>query len=254
MATTDQAGFTTTTSYDRLGRKIREVLPTGATTVWGYDSRGNLQYVTDCFAGLPGVTVGDVSYSTHYDYDALGRKTRETAADPDGVAGPLSRPVTAYGYDRDGHLLAVTDPRGFTTTYGYDQLGRRIREATPDPDGTGPLLPLVRQNVYDKAGNLRFEVAPGGLNETDTAFTTEHGYDALGREVQTILPDPDGAAGPQARPVVRTAYGARGFLTATTDALGRTTSYASDMLGRVKAVTDAAGAWRRRCTTPWATR
>ena len=241
VAVTDQAGFTTTTAYDRLGRKIREVSPDGATTAWGYDSRGNLQFVTACFAGLPGVAAGDVSYSTHYDYDAVGRKTKETGADPDGVGGPLSRPVTLFSYDRDGNLLAVSDPRGFTTTYAYDQLGRRIRETTPDPDGTGPLLPLVRQMVYDKAGNLRFDVAPGGLNETDTAFTTEHGYDALGREVSTILPDPDGTAGPQARPVVRTAYDSRGFLAATTDPLGRSTSYASDLLGRVKVVTDAMG-------------
>ena len=241
VAFTDQIGLTGLLAYDRLGRKIREVSPDGAATAWGYDSRGNVQFTTAFFAGQPGVSAGDASFSTHFEYDALGRKTKETGADPDGAAGPLSRPVGLLSYDLDGNLREVTDPRGFTTTFAYDRLGRRIREATPDPDGAGPLGPLVRLSIYDQAGNLRFEVAPGGQSESDAAFTTEHVFDALGREVQTILPDPDGAAGPQARPVFRTAYNASGFLVATTDALGRSTLYAYDTLGRATSVQNAAG-------------
>jgi YD repeat-containing protein/autotransporter-associated beta strand protein len=249
VATLDQAGATTTYAYDKLGRKTRETLsdPDGTgplaapSSAWGYDSRGNLQFVTPSFVGQSGITAGDAAWSTHYEYDALGRKTKQTQADPDG-AGPLARPITTFSYDADGNLLAVTDPRGFTTTYAYDNLGRRITETSADPDGTGPLVALVRRSVYDRAGNLRFEVAPGGASEADVSFTTEHVYDALNREIRTILPDPDGPTGPLGRPTPTRAFNASGFLASTTDALGRTTSYAYDKLGRVLSVTNALGA------------
>jgi RHS repeat-associated protein len=248
VATIDQAGATTTTAYDKLGRTVRETRPDpdgvgplmAPATAIGYDSRGNVLFVTAAFAGQSGVPAGDTAWSTHFEYDALGRKTKETQADPDGI-GPLGRPVTAFAYDADGNLTAVTDPRGFTTASAYDGLGRKITETSADPDGAGPLGPLVKRFVYDKVGNLRFEVGPGGASETDIGFTTEHVYDALGREIRTILPDPDGAAGPLARPVSARVYNVSGFLATTTDPLGRSTSFTYDKVGRALTVTNAAG-------------
>ena len=248
VATIDQAGATTTTVYDTLGRTVRETRsdPDGAgplvapATAMGYDSRGNVLFVTASFAGQAGVTAGDPAWSSHFEYDALGRKTKETQADPDG-SGPLGRPVTSFAYDADGNLTSVTDPRGFTTAFAYDRLGRKIAETSADPDGVGPLGPLVKRFVYDKVGNLRFEVGPGGASETDVGFTTEHVYDALGREIRTILPDPDGAAGPLARPLSTRVYNASGFLATTTDPLGRSTSFTYDKVGRAVTVTNAAG-------------
>ena len=249
VATIDQADATTTTTFDRLGRMVLETRPdpdgagplVAPATAVGYDSRGNVLFVTASFAGQAGVTAGDPAWSSSFEYDALGRKTKETQADPDGT-GPLGRPVTAFAYDADGNLASITDPRGFTTAYAYDGLGRKIMETSADPDGAGPLGPLVKRFVFDKAGNLRFEVGPGGAGETDVGFTTEHVYDALGREIRTIQPDPDGAAGPLARPVSTRVYDASGFLAATTDPLGRSTSFAYDKVGRAVTVTNAAGA------------
>ncbi|MFM8892488.1 MAG: hypothetical protein ACKOTB_12850, partial [Planctomycetia bacterium] len=239
VAVIDQSGATALTTYDILGRKIRETLPDGATTAWGYDSRGDVLFVTPAFAGEAGVAPGDPAWSTHYEYDALGRRTKETRPDPDGT-GPSERPVTRWAYDRDGNPVSITDPRGFVTASTYDAWGRKVSEISPDPDGAGPLVPLVRRFVFDRAGNLRFEVAPGGSGETDVAFTTEHVYDGLGREIRTVLPDPDGATGAE-RPVTGRVFNTAGFLAAVTDPLGRTTRYTTDTLGRVVAVTDPAG-------------
>lgn len=248
VARVNQTGATTLTSYDKLGRKVREVQPdpdgggplSAPSSAWGYDSRGNLEFETRFFVGQSGVVAGDPARSSHFSYDALGRKIRETQADPDG-SGPLSRPVSSWTYDADGNQLSLTDPRGFTSSYAYDALGRMTTLTTPDPDGAGPLLPLQTRFVYDLVGNLRYTVAPGGANESDTAFTTERIYDALNREVQVVSPDPDGVSGPLSRPTTRRSYNASGFLASSSDALGQTTSFVYDRMGRVLAETNALG-------------
>ncbi|MCY3017317.1 MAG: DUF6531 domain-containing protein, partial [Planctomycetota bacterium] len=242
VAVTDRAGATTTYTYDKLGRRVTETGPSpdglslGPVTRSGYDGRGNLSVVTDPL----GATLGDRDHSTTYDYDNVGRKTKETQADPDG-SGPLLAPETSFGYDRDGQLETVIDPRGFKTTYKYDPLGRKSSTTTADPDGAGTLAPLVTQYRYDAAGNLRYEIAPGGSDEKDVAFTTEHLYDRLNREIRTILPDPDGATGPLPRPTLDRGYDALGFLFQSTDPLARVTTSTVDGLGRVLTVTNPAG-------------
>lgn len=248
VANVDQAGATSLTSYDKLGRKVREALPdpdgagplSAPVSAWGYDSRGNLEFETRFFVGQGGVLAGDPNRSSQFSYDALGRKIREIQPDPDG-SGPLTRPVTSWTYDADGNLLSLTDPRGSITSYTVDALGRKTSETTPDPDGSGALLPLKTGFVYDRAGNLRYTVAPGGTNESDVAFTTEYIYDQLNRLVRAVSPDPDGISGPLSRPTETRSYNASGFLASSTDALGRTTSFAYDRLGRVLAETNALG-------------
>ena len=96
VATIDQSGATTTFTYDTLGRTIRETLPdpdgagsaVAPSTAWGYYPTGFLEFVTPNVANQPDVVPGDPNWSTTYAYDALGRKKKETQADPDGT-GPL---------------------------------------------------------------------------------------------------------------------------------------------------------------------
>ena len=64
--------------------------------------------------------------------------TSKTDPDPDGE-GSLSSPVTAYVYDADSQVTGVTDPRGNTTNYAYDNDGRLSTVTQPDPDGAGSL-------------------------------------------------------------------------------------------------------------------
>jgi RHS repeat-associated protein len=251
-ATIDQLGAVTKFTYDKLGRKVTETLPDpdgsgplpAPSSAWGYDSRGNVEYVTANFVGQGGVAAGATSRSTHYEYDAIGRMTKETLPDPDG-SGPLARSVSQTTYDADGNILTMTDPRGSVTTYAYDTFGRVVSETTADPDGpTGPLVPLVTQYVYDNAGNLARKVAPGAAHINQPAFNTDYTYDRLNRRTSTTLPDPDGTA-PLPRPVSTQTFDALGQLAQSTDALGRTTTYAYDKLARVTAVTDPLGATTR---------
>ena len=154
-------------------------------------------------------------------YDALDRKTSVTQPDPDG-AGPLAAPVTRYGYDADGNVVSVTDPRGGVTTTAYDRAGRKTSVTQPDPDGAGPLAAPVTTYAYDASGNLTGQTDPLG-------HTTNFVYDALNRRTETDQPSPDGAA---PRPVTTTGYDLAGHAAAWTDARGFTTNSFYDGLGR----------------------
>ena len=138
---TDALGNTTQYVYDKLGRKIEQILPdpdgsgplTAAATLYGYDPQGNLAYVTDALGTSIGTGADDPNHSTDYTYDAAGRKLTETDACP-GVG--QTRPVTTYASDPDGNLVYVTDPRGNTTQYVYDDLGRKTAVIPPPPNPT----------------------------------------------------------------------------------------------------------------------
>ena len=244
VSTTNALGDTTTYEYDALGRLMKETLPDpdGAgeplespVTTYKYDAGGNLVGVIDALEN-----------ETNYEYDALGRLTKEILPDPDVVQGS-NRPTTYYGYDVLGNLTAVTDALGselgdpdHTTRYRYDALGRQthvIDALCSDPTAAEPDHTVL--TAYDAVGNV--------TSVTDQlGRTTDYEYDALGRLTKETLPDPDDLEGTN-RPVTSYEYDALGNLIAVTDALGNvlgatgghTTYYRYDNLGRQTHVIDA---------------
>jgi YD repeat-containing protein len=66
---------------------------------------------------------------------------------------------------------------------------------------------------------------------------TSYQYDALGRQVTIVQPDPDGS-GPLAAAETTYAYDAAGNLASVTDALNHTTTYTYDSWGWQTSVTD----------------
>ena len=107
---------------------------------FGYDSAGDLIYITD-----------PNGHSTTWTYDAAGRQLSTT----------VNGATTTYGYDLAGNLDSITDPDGRVTSYAldpenqptktvyswaghatetvtesYDALGRRTQMV--DADGTTP--------------------------------------------------------------------------------------------------------------------
>ncbi|MBI5415287.1 MAG: fibronectin type III domain-containing protein, partial [Candidatus Omnitrophica bacterium] len=129
-----------------------------ATTLYSYDSEGNLIQTKDAYNNTTTIT-----------YDALGRKTAMT--DPD--MGNWS-----YQYDLNGNLTRQIDAKGQTLTFTYDALNR-LTNKTDGINGT------VNVNyTYDNAssanskGRLAQAAYPGG--------NTQFAYDELGRELQSI--------------------------------------------------------------------
>ena len=170
-------------AYDNLGRKTKEILPAAGNgdtmrpaTYYGYDSNGNLRYVTDA----KGTIAMDAAHTTWYCYDKLNRQTlvvdalQQVTYAIDAFAPNVtaaSKPVhsTLTVYDNVGNIQSVTDANRNNTVYAYDLLHRVVSE-------TGPFVKAT-QYEYDTVGNV--------IKKTDrNGAVTSYLYDALGHKIQ----------------------------------------------------------------------
>jgi YD repeat-containing protein len=170
--------------YDANGRLIKELsaeayhtaegatvsakIENGLGTVYTYDWAGQLLSMQTPAAQEKGYI--DIQYQ----YDGLGRKTRETDA---------SGNATEFAYDDHGNLLTVKTfdfPSAGTDTVltanTYDLLGRLLT-ATDAKGGTTTY-------TYNAFGQVRTVTLPGDANIP--AHTTTHRYDNLGRLVHSV--------------------------------------------------------------------
>ena len=247
LSQTNANGFTTSYSYDGLGRLIQTTYPAvngvRATTTNGYDDKNNILTTMDAdgnvakeyFDGLGRMTSlvrynGTLVYSTEsYTYnwlDSVATKTTATGS------------VYTYTYDQDGQLIKTLNPDSTSTTVSYDDVSN-IKTVTDENghqtaygyDWNGNLI-WVRQYyttsgyyqtsyVYDFSGNL--------LSVTDAKNqVTSYQYDDLNRLVKTTLPDGTYTV---------KAYDAVGNLVSSTDPAGKTTTYSYDTLYRLANLT-----------------
>jgi RHS repeat-associated protein len=215
---------TTEQQFDLMGRVTKSIDPDpddGGSDTFGslksqvvaykYDANGNRIKMSE-------TTVDDsdpfssTDRVTQFQYDEQNRIVRTTYPDPDGTDSLPSR-VIAHQYDDAGNLTAMaetttgdTDP--FTgswtdrrlTTYVVDELNRLVVVTAPDPDGGGLLPAPVTAFVYDALGHLSSYIettaddsSPTDINSAhEDKRVTRYFYDALGRQIKVISPDPDG--------------------------------------------------------------
>nr|WP_320015636.1 RHS repeat-associated core domain-containing protein [uncultured Desulfobacter sp.] len=209
-------GFETVYEYDAYGNITKITDPLSQYEERTYDTNslylvtqkdklGNetqYQYYEDFTENMPigavkSVTVksGTSEYTTTYEYDQLGRKTKETA--------PLNQ-MTEYRYTLDGKLEQIIQPNGAVTRHIYDTardivFGAQIIE-TLDPlgnsvhfsyDATGKLVKKQDKNgntftfAYDEMGRLAKEIDP---------FRTvrSYAYDGNGNKTSIKLYDQAG--------------------------------------------------------------
>jgi RHS repeat-associated protein len=102
-------------------------------------------------------------FDTEYDYDGSGRLTSIMT----------HTRQTRFTYDGEGNLETYTDPQGFTTTYGYDSLGRVTAVFRPD---TGDLT-----FSYDANGNMTVLTNP-------SAISHEFGFNGVNRKESYLAP------------------------------------------------------------------
>src|SRR5207248_7376988 len=114
---------------------------------------------------------------------------------------------TTMTYSADYRLLSVTDPKGRTTSYQYDDLGNQTQ--ITEADGT------ITVNTFDAGGNLLTNTV--ATNGAHNGVKTTNTYDAFGNVLTST----------------------RGFADAS--GLQRTTTYAYDKLDHQTRVTDGEG-------------
>jgi RHS repeat-associated protein len=138
--------FSSTTRFDSLGRPMTNVGNAGQQVGYTYDNNGNIKTRSDV-----------AGHTTRYDYDALDRLVKVTAAD---------NAVTTYVYNVEGNLDYVQDARGLRTSYAYNGFGEVLTQVSPDTGTT--------TYTYDSAGRMATETKANGLGISYT-------WDALNR-------------------------------------------------------------------------
>ncbi|MDR6973167.1 RHS repeat-associated core domain-containing protein [Leifsonia shinshuensis] len=236
-STTDPAGHTTTYTYDAAGRRTGVTDANGHTTSTAYDADGRQTSLTDPTgavtayeydaAGQQSATVTPNGNRTQYAYDPAGQLTKVVEGHRAGApASSDTNVATAFTYDTDGNLTAVTDPNGHITRYTVDPLGR----TTSETNAVGN----TSRTTYTAAGRTASVV-------TGTGATTAYGYDRRG---DLIRQDAAGAIatfeydGEQKLIAVTDPGGVTGF---TYDKDGRTTTQIDQQGGRLHTAYDAAG-------------
>ena len=202
-------GHTVETAYDRAGRPVRRVTPSGAEASWEYGPDGQPSALTagghqlrfgydqagrETRRELPG------GATLQQDWDQHGRLTRQlltagAGPRPEGpAAGGQPLQQRAYRYQPDGLLTGIDDLLSGSRTIGLDQAGRVTAVTGQD---------WAERYAYDQAGNLAaaswptapFEAAPWlgadsqGRREVAGSLVTRAGnvryrHDRLGRVVQ----------------------------------------------------------------------
>jgi RHS repeat-associated protein len=159
----------TVSAFDGSGRVINAQTYNGTTLTQSVQTVYGGNQVTTITRDPLGNVVGTPSAGIT---NVLGQQTQEIQyAGTPTVSGSVvsggSPQVTAMSYDAAGNKTSMADPAANTWTYGYDMLGRQVKQVDPD---TGTSI-----TSYDAAGNVTYTTNGAGV-------TDNYVYDALNRK------------------------------------------------------------------------
>lgn len=198
---TDRQGNTTTYQYDAIDRVIQTNFPIGIR-----------QFVYEC-CGLQSET-DEEGKTTQYAYKPTDGLTAQNLRTVTDAMKPVPG-VTTYEYDNAGNMRQVTDARGNSMLYSYDNADRLVQH------GDGTIY------TYYPAGNIKTKT---DLNGNTINYT----YDNDNRLITITYPDTS---------QVTFTYDNNSNVTSMTDANGATTCTYSFIAGsdRLVSKTDPYG-------------
>ena len=183
------------------------------------------------------------SQQTLIQRSSVGLPIKLTEADPD-AGGPLTSPITIFGYSSLGNLRYQKNSDNSTRTWTYSGTFNQPLTATDE-------LNRVYEYTYDGDGNLT-EI------EDPADFATTFTVNGLGLVTSMVTPDPDGGGGLTAAETTYDydefgrletityddestrvlGYDSADHLTSDEDELEHTATYVYDLLGRLTSATD----------------
>jgi RHS repeat-associated protein len=189
---TAPTGVSTEFVYDAASRQIRQRMPNGTTLETLYDEQNRVVQTTDAQGRI-----------TRYEYDESSNLIRTLL--PELTDG--TQHVYEYRYDLWGNRVAVIDPNGNETRFGFDEANRQVSMALPLDVLTGQVSQTVTFDVTtgqpisttDTEGvrvEFEYENSPAGGRvltstqyfqsdlSTEPAATINVSYDGLGRVSQ----------------------------------------------------------------------
>jgi RHS repeat-associated protein len=208
---TGLAGNIRQNAFDPLNRIVIQTDPLSATVQYGYDSRDNLDGLTDSNA-----------LQTTREVDGFDEVIQEISPD---------RGTHTYWYDLGSNLTEVVDGDGLQTDFAYDGANRRTSKTFPSDAsenvtyaydsttggnfGVGRLTSVTEASgstsfTYDAQGRIVSDSKVISGSGYTTPFVVAYGYDANGKVIQITYPSGD---------VVNVTRTTDGLITAVTETL-----------------------------------
>jgi len=224
-------------SYDGNGNRLTQAdylnpYPNTSASVrrsWTYDGNGDVLSATDPLgtqswtsnaSGQPMTWTDKLGHTTSYSYSSLGLLL--TVIDRNGVTAVTNT------YSSTGRLATSANALGDTTTFAWDNRGRRTQATDPAGNAMAYAYDLLdRVTAVTFADQTTIQNAYNCCQLTQVTDqlnnVTKFVYDELGRQTSTT--DPTGA-------VTKRAYDAVGNLTSLTDPDSHTWQWQYDPLNR----------------------
>ncbi len=143
-----------TITYDVLDRPVKTRFADGATNSVAYSM------VNGLFSAM---TTDALNNRTEIQSDTRNRKRYKKVYGPNGII------TTQYDYDALNELKKITDTKGNTFEFTYDNLGRKVNVKHPDAGST--------DLEYDLAGNLLKKITPQIRKEISKGGAIQYQYD-----------------------------------------------------------------------------
>lgn len=242
LTITDPNGVVTTLTYDlrqRLTSRIVgseqtsfEYWPTGLLKKATLPDGSYLEYTYDAAHRLTDINDSEGN-RVHYTLNTMGNRTNEELFDPSN-AMTQTRSRVFNTLNQLWKEIGATGTAAVATTYGFDNNGNQTSIAAPLGRNTA--------NVYDELNRLTQVTDPAagitryGFNALDQLISvtdprnkiTSYSFNALGDLKGQVSPDTG---------TTNNTFDSAGNLQTSTDARGKTATYAYDALNRVTSIT-----------------
>ena len=231
-----------TTNYARRKQRIYEDIlgRTVKTEAFEWDGSTVYSTVTNTYNGrdqvtqaleYAGTTYSSSNQETTASFDGFGRlKQTHKPEQRDGS----TLKYTTYTYNPDDSIQSLTDARGATTQFTYNNRGLVETKSYTVPSESNIDDPADVSFSYDNVGNR--------TQMTDGLGQVDYEYDPLSRltaETRDFTDDLPNAPITGSKFKLEYTYTLSGGLRSYTDAYGKTINYANDRTGRITAVTGA---------------